>query len=443
MDQPSTDQDFIKHLHDEKVAAQDTRSRLVIQKLTFATVVLGLGTLNFQTGQMNTSYAILLAPLVAIVFDFYIMGEDFGIKRIGFYLRMQGTSKLEQEWETFVSQNRDPFAFWAIPILSWCLIVASGVIAWLLITSIDHYFLTTWIGFCFLVSVISFICYWDFRNKIQIGGVVTASGDRKLDKLLKNVREVAADEGNMLTEKSYRELLKLYLYVTNHVPYLDRKELLSREYQKDEFLAVVDIMGNVIEAPSTILHDFRHSSSQHPELKEWFHEHALEGEKNTLLVARWLCHAVGIRHGTSHLILTMEDDEDQIVVQLRSMKKAEAPGCFDLPVAGHVDGLQSYDETIRKEAEEELGLNFKKLSHIEYLRGYEQTSQSKDGRIWNAEYHRVYRAQLSRGQLAEIKPDPEEVAGIMVLSQIELKGMMKTNPERFASGIMGTLMAFP
>ena len=59
----------------------------------------------------------------------YIIGEDFGIKRAGGFLKSKDSDSPENEkkWEKFVKENRDPFSFSAKPLLSaLVLLVASA-----------------------------------------------------------------------------------------------------------------------------------------------------------------------------------------------------------------------------------------------------------------------------------------------------------------------------
>ena len=162
-----------------------------------------------------------------------------------------------------------------------------------------------------------------------------------------------------------------------------------------------------------------------------------------LLPARWLCHAVGLRHGTAHLLLVTAEERGEVLVQLRAMSKLEAPGCIDLPVAGHVDGLQSYEETLRKEAHEEIALDVDELLELEERGGYCSTSYLDEGQLVNVEYHRAYTAKIRRDHVARLAPDPGEVAAVFTLAQGELARLMAAYPERFAGGIKDTLKVYP
>lgn len=115
--------EFLKHLQDEKLKTQAARSSYVTQKLAYATGLLALGSL--RSGSADLSLLLYLVPFLSIVFDLYILGEDYSVKRIGAFLGAASTDDLEKRWEHYVSDNRDPFAPLAIPILTTLLAVAT------------------------------------------------------------------------------------------------------------------------------------------------------------------------------------------------------------------------------------------------------------------------------------------------------------------------------
>lgn len=124
---PVTEKDFLKSLREEKLRAQEARNHLTIQKLTFATALIGLGSIKLEAGVVNTALLAYLAPWVAIVFDFYILGEDYSVKRLGAFLKTYSGESLERFWEKWVSEHRDPFAPWAMPILT-SLVMGAGAL---------------------------------------------------------------------------------------------------------------------------------------------------------------------------------------------------------------------------------------------------------------------------------------------------------------------------
>ena len=69
-----------------------------------------------------------LVPLVAFVFDLYILGEDFSIKKIAVFIRTSPAASGEEKlWETGVDQRRDWFSYWAGPLSSVVVLTAAAV----------------------------------------------------------------------------------------------------------------------------------------------------------------------------------------------------------------------------------------------------------------------------------------------------------------------------
>jgi isopentenyldiphosphate isomerase len=436
------DQEFLRQLYEEKGRTQQARAALVVQKLLFSTGLLGLGSINLGSGPVNTSPAILLAPLVALVFDFYIMGEDYGVKRIGYYLQTRAVSRVEKEWEEFVSARRDPFAPWAMPALTLALTAGAGMLAWSML-ALDHRVLVGWLAFCALTSLGTFAFYNQLRRRLVSTPAGPAGGDRRLERKLAALRRLVERENHQLSRPVYAGIKDLFEYVTRAVPYMERERMISPEYHRPEFLACVDEQGEKLPAPPEALDDYRHAAVRSPEIKAWFRADVTPDGKPALLPARWLCHALGLRHGTAHLVLTGADERQDALVQVRASCKVEAPGCYDLPVAGHVDGMQTYLETLRKEAREELVLDISRLVDLRDLGGYPLRHASSDPRVFNVEYHRVYSARIEPAEIPGLRPAPDEVAAVVVLPRAELRAMMRAAPTMFAAGIHGTLTEFP
>ncbi len=78
------------------------------------------------------------------------------------------------------------------------------------------------------------------------------------------------------------------------------------------------------------------------------------GDTTGVIAPRWLCHLMGLCHRTVHLVL--RTPQDLLALQVRS-PRVDWPGMLDLAVTGHVRAGLSWEEAIRAEAAEELGLN--------------------------------------------------------------------------------------
>lgn len=166
---PDSSHDFIDHLREEKLKAQESRSHLTVQKLAFATALLGLSFVEAKAGPINASLLFFLVPWVAIVFDFYIMGEDYSVKRIGGFLCANTTDYLEQKWEETMPKMRDPFAPWAMPILTTLLLIGSLIIGLQNVATagIPLWVVIVWAAAALIISWGLFFAYRRLRAQVS------------------------------------------------------------------------------------------------------------------------------------------------------------------------------------------------------------------------------------------------------------------------------------
>lgn len=215
-------------------------------------------------------------------------------------------------------------------------------------------------------------------------------------------------------------------------------EGVSREYTQDEFLLVVDQDGKLSLPARGVLDDYHKTVRSHPAFARWFREEVLlEGEwagTRVLLAARWLCHLVGLRHKTVEIFIDPPDLPGHTLVQVRGMEKFHSPGAFDIPCAGHVDGIDGEEESLRKELEQEINLTLDDLEGLRLLERYNSFGEDVPGRA-NYEYRVLYRGRLKSGAMGKIRFADGEVAGMSVFSVAELRELVRKYPERVAAGL--------
>ena len=127
MESTPQETEFLKHLREEKLQAQEARTQYVFKKLAYATALIGIGSIKVEIFDLDLRGILYLVPFVALVFDFYIMGQDYSVKRLGGFLGVYSSDPLEHRWEQWVSQNRDLLAPVAMPILTTLLIIGSAI----------------------------------------------------------------------------------------------------------------------------------------------------------------------------------------------------------------------------------------------------------------------------------------------------------------------------
>lgn len=151
-------EDFLKDMRAELRKTQDKREAFIRQKFTFVIGLLGIGSISF--GDFKTSGLLYLAPFVAFAFDLYVVGEDFGVKRIGGFLGRENSiaPNEEKEWEKFVRKNRDPFSKIAGSLLSIMVLFVSIIELW--DQGSKQLFYWIWI----LVNILILIGIWKYSR---------------------------------------------------------------------------------------------------------------------------------------------------------------------------------------------------------------------------------------------------------------------------------------
>ncbi len=122
-----TNSDFLKQLRIEILETQKRRESFIKAKLTFVVGLLGIGAISIGSSIKTTSL-LYLVPLVAFIFDLYILGEDFGVKRAGTFIRTSPAAPLEERiWEKGLGSKRDWYSYFAHPLSSIVVLTAAAV----------------------------------------------------------------------------------------------------------------------------------------------------------------------------------------------------------------------------------------------------------------------------------------------------------------------------
>lgn len=431
MEDESQETRFLKHLHEEKLRIIETRTKYTLQKLAFVTGLMGLGSLNITVGKIDFSYLVYLAPWVAIAFDFYIMGEDYSVKRIGAFLKTLSLARSERQWEQWVADNRDPFAPWAMPMLTTLIFLGAALIAYQQPGMTQELPFKIWLVLTGLPSWLSFVHYRRLRKRV-LKKAPQASGQSVF--LPQVIRAVEATD-HQLTDATYREISRLFAECQTNSSSLQEIQESTREYGNQEFFLCVNREGESAPIGGEILDDFDQTIARYPEYSLWFHKAKFPDDQPTLLIARWLCHLVGFRHRVVHLFIDHPELVDHTLIQVRSLDKAESPGRFDLPAAGHVTGMEKVEAALHKELFEELGLEVKSLTGLTQLGSY--TFSDPTG-FHNVEYRTVFFGRLSADDWLKVSANSDEVTAIVSLPIIKLHEMIIVFPDPIASGLMAS-----
>ena len=167
---------FLSALNEEKITSQKRRGELVAKKLTWVTGLFALGTIKLPLTE-ETHFLLFFVPIISLVFDLYIIGENFGIKRMGSFVRLTMRDTCEGEWESWLSPRRDMFSRNALLLSSAIILIACAVVLRWLGTSIVP--LCSWL-FILAISLLSVhlkahrqllaldkMTYWEFLTELE------------------------------------------------------------------------------------------------------------------------------------------------------------------------------------------------------------------------------------------------------------------------------------
>jgi isopentenyldiphosphate isomerase len=398
---------FIKHLQEEKLKTQAARMTYVTRKLAYATGFLGLGSLKI--GSWDLSPILYLVPFLALAFDLYILGEDYSVKRIGAFLRSESVADLEQRWEDWVSRNRDPFARYALPLLTNVLATASALVLWSRPGDLDLRVFIPWMLFAVLPIWGLFFYYKKLCKKAIESTAGQKSVMEPIHPLLKfrvwKLRGGVKKEDYTLTEKLYKEVKLL-------TPHRDK----LRPSDKEEPLVVVDRDGNPMK----------------------------NADGNWFQVPRWLCHLLRLRHRCAHALLIWPSPElgDMYLLQIRDWNKDDWPGRFDISVGGHVQGFDTPEETVYAEMNEEFNLMRSDLESgkLKQVACYEyNVPVRQQENFYNTEWRVVYVGRLLPDSLKRIRFKDKEVAGFTLIPASGAQALLAQQVIPMASALRESL----
>jgi 16S rRNA (adenine1518-N6/adenine1519-N6)-dimethyltransferase len=137
-------------------------------------------------------------------------------------------------------------------------------------------------------------------------------------------------------------------------------------------------------------------------------------------------HGNNLRHRAVHILVF--DQADELYLQQRSRWKDRHPLRWDSSAAGHVAAGESYEETARRELEEELGINVP-LEKILELPASAHTEQEF---VW------VYRGKIPGNPII----NPREIETGTFFPPAIIDGWVAARPENFAPGFVECWKAY-
>jgi hypothetical protein len=151
---------FLKSLNEEKLQAQERRNEFAKLKISFIIGLFALGSVELKN--IDLALVLYIIPFISIGFDLYILGEDYGVKRMGSFVRNFLQTELESKWEFWVGKRRDPFATVAVPILSLLVVVACAAV--LFQKGANRVICGIW----FMVNLIAVVFLYVYSRKLRL-----------------------------------------------------------------------------------------------------------------------------------------------------------------------------------------------------------------------------------------------------------------------------------
>lgn len=138
-------------------------------------------------------------------------------------------------------------------------------------------------------------------------------------------------------------------------------------------------------------------------------------------------HRLGKYHRAIHLYLL--NSENELMLQRRALTVDNFPGTLSISVLGHVDAGETSASTVRREIEEELGLDASSL-RIDFLFSYLSEATLAEDYI-DRQFNDVY---LTRAELdpAQLRFDPAEVAEIVFVPLERFRAMLADPASKLA-----------
>jgi hypothetical protein len=219
------------------------------------------------------------------------------------------------------------------------------------------------------------------------------------------LRDSVKKEDYTLTAKLYKEVERL-------TPHRDKLQ----PDDKEEALAIVDRNGNLMK----------------------------DADGKLFQVPRWLCHLLRLRHRCAHALLIWPSPElgDMYLLQIRDWNKYDSPGRLDISVGGHVQGIDTPEETVYAEMNEEFNLTRSDLEggKLEQVAGYEYNESARQQRnFYNTEWRVVYVGRLLPDSLKRIRFKDKEVAGFTLIPASEAQALLAQQVIPLASALRESL----
>lgn len=168
-----------------------------------------------------------------------------------------------------------------------------------------------------------------------------------------------------------------------------------------------------------------------------------DGNDRNLRAPRWLCHLLGLRHRSIHIILQWQSPSlgKVFILQVRSWNKFDSPGQLDISVGGHVVIDTDKLKAAYREMEEELGITIEHLKNGEltYQKGYKVLEEQEEKNFYNTEWRDIYIGEISTESLNQIRFNDNEVVGLYLCPESQAQHLLNQKIIPMASALRDSL----
>jgi isopentenyl-diphosphate Delta-isomerase len=151
------------------------------------------------------------------------------------------------------------------------------------------------------------------------------------------------------------------------------------------------------------------------------------GVRTGEILPRKEIHRLGKIHRAVHLYLFNKNNN--LLLQRRSMETDHFPGMFSISVTGHIEAGESSSSTVRREIQEELGINTDDLQ-IDFLFSFRQDAEISPEYI-DRQINDVY-AAWTDFDIDRVQFDRKEVSEVKLVSFSDFTKMVEDNTGELA-----------